>query len=118
MELCLIVIAGALTAALYRDTLRDGFYYDDYHFVRPHALTEVVHAFRGPWDATGIEVPFYRPLTVAYFALRFEALGYNAVAYHALSLSLFALAAALIATFVYAATTRDLLAALAPVAVF
>ena len=41
-------------------------------------------------------VQFYRPLTVAFSALRFELFGLNAVAHHVVSLVLFALAAALV----------------------
>ncbi len=91
----LLAAATAATLLVYRETLGYGFSYDDYHFVRPHSRSEVLAAFRGPWDATGIEVPFYRPLTVAFFAARFELFGLNSYAYHALNLGLVAAAAAL-----------------------
>src|SRR5919202_3560495 len=68
----LVVVAAALTLILYKDTLGYGFDYDDYHFIRPYSRAEVLAAFHGPWDATGIEVPFYRPLTVALYAARFH----------------------------------------------
>jgi hypothetical protein len=89
----LLVCVGAF--AQYRDTLAFGFNYDDYHLVRPYAASEVLAAFHGSWDATGIERSFYRPLTVAFYAARFDAFRYNAWKYHALSLTLFALAGAI-----------------------
>jgi hypothetical protein len=88
-------VAATVTILLYRVTLEYGFDYDDYHFVRPYSDSEVVAAFHGPWDTTGIEVPFYRPLTVAFFAARFEWFGVNSHAYHELNLTLTAIAAAL-----------------------
>lgn len=93
--LLLLVAAPASTLLLHGQTLSFGFDYDDYHFVRPFSRGEVAAAFHGPWDASGIERPYYRPLTILFFALRFEALGINSTAHHALSLALFALAAAL-----------------------
>ena len=88
-------VAVCTTTLLYRNTLRYGFDYDDYHFMRPHSLGDVRRAFFDTWDPAGIMVPFYRPLTVAFHALRFELFGLNSVAHHAVSLGLFALAAAL-----------------------
>ena len=76
----LALLSACLSLILYRHTLVYGFDYDDYHFVRPYSVQDVLDTFHGPWDASGIEVPFYRPLTIAFFALRFEAFGLNAVA--------------------------------------
>jgi hypothetical protein len=116
--LLIAAAAAATTLALYLPTLRYGFDYDDYHFVRPHAAAEVLNAFSGPWDPTGIEVALYRPLTVAWFALRFELLGLNAVACHAVSLALFAAAAALFGVFVLRISGGRTLTALLGTAVF
>lgn len=91
----LVLLAAAATFALYRETLDYGFHYDDYVLVRPHSLDEVLASFRGSWDTTGVMVPFYRPVTVAFHALRFEAFGLDARLHHALSLALFAACAAL-----------------------
>lgn len=79
----------------YGPTLSYGFVYDDYHFVRPYDRAELAAVFHGSWDATSIERPFYRPLTVAFYATRFQLLRFDAQAYHALSLALFTLAGAL-----------------------
>lgn len=95
LALLLLVVASTSTFLLHRPTLSYGFDYDDYHFVRPYSHGEVRAAFHGPWDPAGIERPYYRPLTIAFFAARFEALGVNATAHHALSLTLFSIAAAL-----------------------
>lgn len=93
--LLLLLLASTSTFFLYRPTLSYGFDYDDYHFVRPYSPAEVRAAFHGPWDPAAIERPYYRPLTIAFFAARFEALGVNATAHHTLSLILFSIAAAL-----------------------
>jgi hypothetical protein len=99
-------LAVAATVLLYRPTLEYGFHYDDYHFIRPYSAGELRAAFRGPWDSSGIELPFYRPLTVAFYAARFEWFGLEARAHHALSLALFSLAALLLGTFVSGVSRR------------
>src|SRR5262249_23651639 len=95
-----LAVSAVLTFVLYAPTLGYGFYYDDYHFVRPYTTQEVLRAFHGPWDASGIETAYYRPLTICLYAERFAVLGLNARAYHAASLSLFVVAATLFAVFV------------------
>jgi Dolichyl-phosphate-mannose-protein mannosyltransferase len=107
------VLATVATWLVHRASLRYGFDYDDYHFLRPYAMREVLATFRGPWDLTGIEVKFYRPLTVILYATRFELFGLNATAHHAVSLSLFALAASLTGWLVCRLTERAIAAATA-----
>jgi hypothetical protein len=99
-------IAALGTVLLYRHTLEYGFHYDDYHFVRPYPLSEIVAAFHGPWDSSRIELPFYRPLTVAFYAARFELFGLDSRAHHVMSLALFGLAAVLLAAFAWIASRR------------
>ena len=89
------VIAAAVVFPMHAITLHYGFDYDDYHFVRPLSPDEVWPSFAGTWDPSGIEVPFYRPLTVVLYALRFHFFGFNSEAYHALSLVMFWLATVL-----------------------
>jgi hypothetical protein len=99
------LIAGPVAAAvllvslIYWPTLHYGFYYDDYHFVRPYTAHEVAQTFYGSWDTASIETPYYRPLTICFYAVRFAALGLNARANHAASLLMFALAGTLLAIF-------------------
>ncbi len=102
----LLASAAGATFVIHARTLGYGFHYDDYHFIHPYPRAEVTAAFRGPWDASGIELPYYRPLTIAFFAARFEMLGMNAAAHHALSLILVTLAAFLTGWFVYRLTGR------------
>jgi hypothetical protein len=90
-----VLVAAATILPLYGMTLGYGFDYDDYHFVRPYAASEVAAAFSGPWDPAGIEVPFFRPLTIVLYAVRFTFFGVNSEAHHALSLLMFLLAAVL-----------------------
>ena len=72
------MLAGVATWLVHRETLHYGFDYDDYHFLRPYTPAEVLATFHGPWDLTGIEVKFYRPLTIVLYAVRFELFGLNA----------------------------------------
>jgi len=66
-----VLIAAAVAAAvLYGRTLHFGFDWDDYHFVRSYAPSDVAAAYTGTWDPRGIEAPFYRPATIALFATR------------------------------------------------
>jgi hypothetical protein len=95
----LFALLGAValvgTLSVYGRTASYGFVYDDYHFVRPHTQADLARAWAGSWDATGIERPFYRPLTTAFLAARFEAFGINAAPYRWLTLGLFSAAALL-----------------------
>src|SRR5688500_415803 len=95
----LLAAALAGTWVVYAQTIAYGFHYDDYHFVKPYTRAEVLATFSGPWDASGIERAFYRPLTVAFYALRFELFGLNAAACHVASLLMFACAAAMAGMF-------------------
>ena len=104
VALLLAATAAAATFLIYSRTLGYGFDYDDYHFIHPYTPADVERAFRGPWDAAGIELPYYRPLTIAFFAARFELLGVNSAAHHALSLMLFAVAVFLVGWFVFRIT--------------
>ena len=107
------MLAGVVAWLVHADTLRYGFDYDDYHFLRPYTPAEVLATFHGPWDLTGIEVKFYRPLTVALYATRFELFGLNATAHHGVSLTLFSLVASLTGWLVYRFTGRPIAAAAA-----
>ena len=107
------MLAGVATWLVHRETLHYGFDYDDYHFLRPYTTAEVLATFHGPWDLSGIEVKFYRPLTIVLYAVRFKLFGLNAPAHHAVSLTLFAIAASLAGWFAYRLTGRALAAAVA-----
>ncbi len=98
---------------MYRETLAYGFDYDDYYFLRPHSRSEVLATFTGSWDRSGIMVPFYRPLTIVFHALRFELFGLDPTLHHATSLTLFALAAVLAGWFVFRLTARRVAAVIA-----
>src|SRR6476620_4555327 len=95
LALILLLTASVSTFLLHGQTLSYGFDYDDYHFARPYSRADVIAAFYGPWDSAQIERPYYRPLTIAFYAARFEVLGINATAHHARSLVLFSIAATL-----------------------
>jgi len=112
LALLLLLSASVSTFLLHRQTLSYGFDYDDYHFVRPYSRAELIAAFDGPWDPSGIERPYYRPLTISFYAARFEMLGINATAHHLLSLALFSLAAALAGWFALRLTASVLVALL------
>ena len=99
-------IAAVASFSMYRHTLGYGFDYDDYHFIRPYSADEILAAFHGPWDPAGIEVPFFRPLTIAFYAARFELFGVDSEAHHRVSLALFAAAGFLTGLFAWSATRR------------
>lgn len=84
-------------AAVYVGQGDTGLYYDDYHLVRPLRPLELRRVWFGSWDVTGIERPFYRPITTYLFALRFWLFGLNTAALHAVSLIGHALCAGLTA---------------------
>jgi hypothetical protein len=95
-----------MTMVVHGETVQYGFNYDDYYFMRPLTAAQVLASFNGSWDDTGVMVTFYRPLTVAFSAARFDLLGLNAVAHHTVSLTLFGLAALLVAGLVHSSTSR------------
>ncbi len=68
--------------AAYRDVLRYGFVYDDYHLCRRAPWSEVARAFVGRWDPCGIESPYYRPFTILSFALDARLYGLSAAGFH------------------------------------
>jgi hypothetical protein len=109
------ILAATATLYAHGTTIGYGFHYDDYYFLRPQAWEDVRESFHGPWDLTGVMVKFYRPLTVAFSALRFELFGLNAVAHHTTSLVLFAVAATLTAWLIHRATGRRAAGVLAAV---
>ncbi len=86
-----VVTALLLILIVYGETLGYKFDYDDYHQVRPHSLAEIFNSFTGNWDALGIERPFYRPITLTYYAVRFFFIGYNPFFHHLLSLVFFSI---------------------------
>jgi hypothetical protein len=93
------MVAVGLTVVQFHETVGYGFDYDDYHFVRPYSAGEVLRTFHGVWDPSGIEVRFYRPLTICLYAARFALFGLNSEACHVLSLGMFAAAAVLVGLF-------------------
>jgi hypothetical protein len=102
-----LAIATLGVALAYGKTLAFGFQYDDYHFVRPWTWGEWLQTLHGSWDPTKIESDFYRPLTAAWFALRFEIIGLNGVAAHAISLAAMIACAWLAGVFVRRETGSD-----------
>jgi hypothetical protein len=102
LDLILVLsLATILTWLLYAPTVGYGLYYDDYHFVRPYTTASVLSAFAGPWDPTGIETAYYRPLTICLYAARFAAVGFDARANHLASLIGFAFAGTLFGLFAH-----------------
>jgi len=95
-----------MAVLVHGETLRYGFNYDDYYFMRPALPEQVLATFYGPWDDTGVMVKFYRPLTVAFSAARFQLFGLNAVVHHTASLAMFVLATLAAACFVYRCSRR------------
>jgi hypothetical protein len=95
-----VAVAACGTAFVYGATLGYGLYYDDYHFVRPWTRAELLRTWTGTWDPQGVESLFYRPLTAAWFALRFVLFGANTWALHLVTLTGHAACAVLLGWFV------------------
>ncbi|MEZ5318885.1 MAG: hypothetical protein R2752_15905 [Vicinamibacterales bacterium] len=102
----LVLAASATVWLAYGVSLDAGFHWDDYHFNRPWTTAELGQVLAGTWDPAGIEVPFYRPVTVWWYALRFDLLGLNARAQHAVSIAGMGLCAVLVGVFVRRETGR------------
>jgi hypothetical protein len=109
--LALIAAAGALT--VYAQTIGYGFRWDDYHMVHPWTMKELLRVLHSQWDPTKVEVPFYRPVTDWFYALRFELFGWNGAAQHALSVLGIAVCAWMTGRFVLRETGRPITAAFA-----
>jgi len=82
-----ILVAVVGVVLVYYGQVDTGLYYDDYHFVRPLRSLELRRLWFGSWDPTGVESPFFRPLTASLFALRFWLFGLNTQAMHAVSMA-------------------------------
>ncbi|HJR61482.1 MAG TPA: hypothetical protein VJ813_18890 [Vicinamibacterales bacterium] len=82
-----VIVAAAGALLVYGGQIDTGLYYDDYHFLRPVHELELRRVWFGSWDPTGIESPFFRPITAWLFALRFWAFGLNTLALHAVSIA-------------------------------
>jgi hypothetical protein len=109
-----LLAPAALGVALtYADTVSRGLWWDDYHALRPRTWAEIAGAFHGTWDPAGLWPVFYRPLTIAYYALGFQLFGLNAWALHVVSLVELTAAAWLLAVFVLGETRSPSLAAVA-----
>jgi hypothetical protein len=115
--LAVIALAGLATWIVHGETLHYGLDYDDYHFLRPYSRAEVLATFQGPWDLSGVMVKFYRPLTIVFYAARFELFGLNAPAHHATSLALFSLVAILTGWLAHGFTGRATASVVAVLAV-
>jgi hypothetical protein len=93
-------------AAVYLHTIDFGFNYDDYHVVRPWTWSEAAQVLRGSWDPTRIEVPFYRPVSAWWYALRFHLFGLNAPAQRFVTLAGMIVCAVLTGLYVWRDTRR------------
>ena len=110
----LLALIGAIGAlAVYAQTIGYGFRWDDYHMVHPWTMKELLRVLHGQWDPTKVEVPFYRPVTDWFYALRFELFGWNGAAQHSLSVLGIAVCAWMTGTFVARETGRPITAAFA-----
>jgi hypothetical protein len=61
--------------------LRSDFHFDDLFLLRPYSWAELIGAWTGPWDASGVLRSAYRPLTTLGAAAAHALFGENPVAY-------------------------------------
>src|SRR5690242_16657641 len=71
--------------------------WDDLHLIRAYTPAELASTWRGSWDPDGEETPGLRPLTTAFNALRYAALGESVAAQRVLLVALLALDLTLLA---------------------
>jgi len=81
-----------------------GLWWDDYVALRPWRPEDVAAAFTGSWDRWDVWPVFYRPLSVAWYALSFEMFGLHALPMHVVSLVGLAAAAWLTGLFAWRET--------------
>ncbi len=86
------VLAGALAALVYANSLLNGFAYDDLNIIvdNPalHALSKLPAAIASPYwpGAFAKQLGLWRPLTTAYFGLQWVLFGGSPLPYHLVSL--------------------------------
>lgn len=79
-----LVLVGALLAiwsALFGDTFRLPFYWDDFHLIRHYNAAEVRSVFHGLVDPDKIETPGLRPVSILLYNLQGSLCGENIVAH-------------------------------------
>jgi hypothetical protein len=86
----LIVVLFAVGVVLSNRSLNYPWYGDDFHLVRNFSGSEITQALRGNWDKDGIETPGYRPLTVAFNALRTRMFNESVVSHRLFQIALLA----------------------------
>lgn len=85
---CLFFMVGIILAY---PSLSYYWFNDDLFLVKPYSNEELVHAFAGDWDPSGISTPGYRPLTVMFYHVTAIAFGENLVLHRVFRIALFAL---------------------------
>jgi hypothetical protein len=84
---------------IYGRSLDYGFFWDDYHIARPWTLEQVLGTLVGSWDPLNIEIPYYRPVTSATFALDWRIYDLSSWGYHMTNLLLYLLVTLLLYKF-------------------
>jgi len=69
-------------SALFAQTFRYPFYWDDLHLIRPYTGTEIGSAFHALADPDKIETPGLRPCSILLFNFQGSTFGENIVAHH------------------------------------
>jgi hypothetical protein len=101
----LIALVALLTVgATYFGTWSLGLWWDDYVALRPWRIHDVASAFTGSWDRWDVWPAYYRPLSVAWYAVSFELFGLHALPMHLVSLAGLAAAAWLAGLFAWRET--------------
>jgi hypothetical protein len=77
-------------------TVNDGFYLDDYALARPWSAGQVMDSFSGPFDTSGFNDPYFRPLASVSFAAEWTVWGTNKWGYHLTNIGLHAAASMLL----------------------
>lgn len=86
-----VVLVGVVVAVFAR-TATFGLSLDDYVLARPWTLNEVLGAFSGPFDPSGFNDAYFRPLSSLSFAVEWHLWGTDAWGYHLTNIALHAAA--------------------------
>ncbi len=103
------LLIGLLILALYGRTLGYGLVWDDYAAFRARPLAALLGAWAGPWDPGGVWPNFYRPLSIALYAVLYQVFDHNTVGLHAMNLVELFLAAWMLRAFVRRETDSNAL---------
>jgi len=109
------LLIALLILALYGRTLGYGLVWDDFAALRHRSTAELVGAWTGGWDPSGVWPVFYRPMSIVVYDTMFRLFAHHGAWLHLVNLLELWLAACLLRVFVERETASGGLALIAAV---